>query len=337
VVVVRTDTSFTPATVQVIAGGGFAGLNGSAVIDLNNDVESDVFTANVTAGPFAIGSDAELQSIAALPALSSGGYHLKADNTADESIRGQIAPDGIQVIQTTLEAPQVVGGPAISGGVTGTAFMTLDTANSTGGNVVGDATANNPVVVASFDAASAPAEVQVIAGMAFAGTNGTALEVINLVESTTLPGTFLANVPVGALAAESGDLQSIASLAGLLAGAYFVQASESTAADAATLRGQLLPAGITVNAGALNAGTTQVGTGFVTENASASTLVANAAFTSSIPPGIELVDGSAATVLTLAEDTDPASLAGSGLFTSGGPQVVDSALLGSGELSFTTF
>lgn len=128
---------------------GFAGVNGSPVITLNeNSNDSFLWEASSTL------TEDQLST------LLNGSLYINVHTTANPSgeIRGQIAPAAIKIIQTTLDGNQQTPNPVSTNG-TGTGFVTLDT-------TTGDITAK--LRVENLSGAITNAHIH----QAVAGTNG---------------------------------------------------------------------------------------------------------------------------------------------------------------------
>ncbi|MEO0481014.1 MAG: CHRD domain-containing protein, partial [Planctomycetota bacterium] len=236
--VVVAETSFSAETLQVVVGGGFAGLEGAANRIILSDTGSGMnFVANGSGTP-----EAELQSIAGLGGLLNGVYFVEAIDVSGAEVRGQITPRDIQVVRIALTEDQVIGADPVDGG-SGVVFFTFDESNSLGSGATpagtgandGNAMANNPVVVAetSFPAAA----VQVVVGGGFAGLEGAANRIV--LSDTGSGMNFVANGP----GTPEAELQSIAGLGGLQNGVYFVEAIDPSGAE---VRGQIAPRGVQV-------------------------------------------------------------------------------------------
>ena len=314
-IVVVIPDGFTASAVRVVAGSAFAGMVGTNErITLNDDDVAGIFVANT---PDTLEED--LQSIANLSVLLNGGYYIEAvEEVTLNQIRGQITPGSIQVMQFTLDGAQVVEGTPISGG-SALASFTFDSSNSIGagdGSADGDLDSNNPVVVVTPTGFTA-SDVRVIVGGGFAGLVGSAQRII--LEDSNSNGTFVANMSPQTM---EEDLQSIASLAGLLNGVYYIEAIEAGTGN--EIRGQILPPGTAaLRADISGAETIPVdpdvvggGVGNITiTNLDAGTFVANARF-NFVPDSVSVnIGGNMNTLfIPLTQDSDPT------LFTSGAPQ-----------------
>ena len=199
------DLNFTPDEINVVPGA-FAGTNnaaGAVVFSVPaNPTIADTFTANGGTG----------SSIANLAGLLNGVYYIEAVS-ADGEIRGQITPGDVQVVRIEMTEDQVIG-DSIPGGE-GTAFFTFD---------AGDA-ADTPVVNV-VDLNFTPDEINVVPG-APAGLNNAGGAVVFSLDNNG-DGTFTAN---------SGTGSSIANLAGLLNGVYYIEAVSTDG----EIRGQITP------------------------------------------------------------------------------------------------
>ena len=321
--IVTATTSFPAAAVEVFAGGGFAGRNGTATpITLTDSGDGMNFSANLPGT-----AEASLQSIASLPGLLNGVYYMQASDAGGNQLRGQITPAGTQVIEITLEEAQVVEAGSIASGFA-RAFFTVDETNSLGsgatadgeGSADGNPMANNPVVVVNTSIPVAAARV--VVGGGFAGLLGSAERIV--LQDTGSGMDFEANAPGTAVE----DLRSIGNLAGLMSGVYYIEVED---ADGNQLRGQILPAGTGAlradisGLEALPADDEAVGTGvgnITVTNLEAGLFVANARFTD-FTVDTATVNVGGANNMVFADLS--ASTAGTNLFTTGDAQAANNA------------
>ncbi|MEO0481838.1 MAG: hypothetical protein AAF196_20420, partial [Planctomycetota bacterium] len=182
--VVVAETSFVAETVQIVVGGGFAGLEGAANRIVLSDTGSGMsFAANGPGTP-----EAELQSIAGLGGLQNGVYFVEAIDAAGDEVRGQILPRNTAALRADVSGAEAL--PPNGAGIVGAGFITAT-----------DIEAGLFVANASFSVDASDVSVNI-------GGNA---EFVQLTDPT--PGIFVSGAP-----------QRAANIVGLLNGVYSIQA-----------------------------------------------------------------------------------------------------------------
>lgn len=223
---------------------GFAGTNGGVIIALE-----------ITGSTISVPENTVLDT-AQVQAMNAGNYYVNIHSDAFPAgeIRGQIAPDGVDVILSTLSGENEV--PPVTSSASGKAYTTVNT--STGSVRIN--------VITSGIATPQAAHLH----SGFAGINGGVL--IALSQDSSDPGRFSS--------ADQATLDASA-LTGFNNGETYINVHSAENASG-ELRGQVLPDGVSVLSASLSGDqevpavtTSATGSGFVTLNENNSTLVAN--------------------------------------------------------------
>ncbi len=187
---------------------GFAGTNGGIIIEL------DVDGATITV------PDNTILTADQQASMQTGGYYLNIHSDANPAgeIRAQLAPAGISVVLAALDGSSEV--PAVTTSASGTAYLTVN--ETTGASVINVITTGLISPVAAH-----------IHG-AFAGNNGGILQ--GLEQNANVVGNFSSSADAVLSPADVASFQS--------GGTYInVHTDENPAGE---LRGQVLPAGVTL-------------------------------------------------------------------------------------------
>ncbi len=239
---ILTSTGVTATAAHIHEG--FSGSNGGVVVAL----EIDGSSISVP--------ESTVLDATQIEAMNAGNYYVNIHSDAFPAgeIRGQIAPDGVEVILSTLSGDNEV--PPITSSASGIAYTTVNTSS-------GAAQIN--VITTGI---TTPQAAHLHLG--FAGINGGVL--VALTQDASELGNF---------SSADATVLDAAALARLKNGETYINVHSAENASG-ELRGQVLPNGVSVLTATLSGDqevppvtTAATGTGFVTLNENSGTLVAN--------------------------------------------------------------
>ncbi len=187
---------------------GFAGTNGGIIIEL------DVDGATITVPDSTVLTGDQQAS------MQTGGYYLNihSETYPAGEIRAQLAPAGISVVLAALDGSNEV--PAVTTTATGTAYLTVD--ETSGASVI------NVITTGLIS----PIAAHIHGG--FAGSNGGILQ--GFEQNANVVGDF---------SSSAGAVLSPADLVSFQSGGTYINV-HSDENPAGELRGQVLPAGVTL-------------------------------------------------------------------------------------------